>query len=109
MPVFKHDCPRCQFHSTVVDRYGQHDIYVCRGSVDGLSFIARHSDEDSDYSSVSAEVFSSQLNATINVPQEHRTPLFRDWVLELDESGNYKNGAWRVAWLRIYESLEVTP
>jgi len=64
MTQFKHDCPACTFLGSIVDRNERLcDLYVCVDDhdPDGTSFIARYSDEGSDYISTSLIMVGRKL------------------------------------------------
>lgn len=108
-PVHIHDSDCCRYMMTVTDKYGYHDIYVCRtciSSLGAITLLARHSDEPSDYSSSDSRIFLTSIRGDIGWRDDngtyHRMP-YRQWMFQRDANGEYANGAFRVAWLQILE------
>lgn len=58
-PVFTHDCTHCIFLGNYyydAGGWGLVDLYYCPGKYEGGSVVYRHSDEGSDYGSLSLEL-----------------------------------------------------
>ena len=88
MPVFTHDCSKCEF----IDHILGMDVYVCKGCIGGPSLIARMSSDGPDYSSIPVKLFKEQLreNGPVTCHGTYGETTFRKMVMENNELPHYR-------------------
>lgn len=88
MPLYTHDCDRCEYLGVVLDdRDHPRDAYVCtQGSFRSRTWVARRSDEGSDYSSG-----ASRRGVLARVMM--LDPIGQQWLLLDEQSHNLREHA----------------